>query len=142
MHVFTLITVCRSMIPFFFFLMIRRPPRSTLFPYTTLGKRFFSGVSGSCLPARARLANDKRGRRGFRVRVAWAVVPRKRGGFFGEGSIASSKRSGEGRGGEEGRFRGAPYYLKKKKKKMRVEVICQIINNCKHVKYELYRSKK
>src|SRR5574340_1638412 len=28
---------------FFFFLMIRRPPRSTLFPYTTL---FRSGVSG------------------------------------------------------------------------------------------------
>src|SRR2546422_1309292 len=27
MHIFT---------PFFFFLMIRRPPRSTLFPYTTL----------------------------------------------------------------------------------------------------------
>src|SRR3954467_1888014 len=25
-----------STIPFFFFLMIRRPPRSTLFPYTTL----------------------------------------------------------------------------------------------------------
>src|SRR2546429_5566817 len=24
------------MLPFFFFLMIRRPPRSTLFPYTTL----------------------------------------------------------------------------------------------------------
>src|SRR2546429_2233241 len=30
--------------PFFFFLMIRRPPRSTLFPYTTL---FRSAVSGS-----------------------------------------------------------------------------------------------
>src|SRR6266498_5920495 len=28
---------------FFFFLMIRRPPRSTLFPYTTL---FRSGASG------------------------------------------------------------------------------------------------
>src|SRR3989442_1657154 len=28
--------------PFFFFLMIRRPPRSTLFPYTTL---FRSGVA-------------------------------------------------------------------------------------------------
>src|SRR2546430_6205851 len=28
--------------PFFFFLMIRRPPRSTLFPYTTLFRsRFF-----------------------------------------------------------------------------------------------------
>src|SRR2546425_6290406 len=25
-----------TMVPFFFFLMIRRPPRSTLFPYTTL----------------------------------------------------------------------------------------------------------
>src|SRR6266536_5987226 len=24
------------LVPFFFFLMIRRPPRSTLFPYTTL----------------------------------------------------------------------------------------------------------
>src|SRR3989338_8782121 len=27
---------CLSLICFFFFLMIRRPPRSTLFPYTTL----------------------------------------------------------------------------------------------------------
>src|SRR5437879_7251553 len=26
---------------FFFFLMIRRPPRSTLFPYTTLFRSFF-----------------------------------------------------------------------------------------------------
>src|SRR2546430_12690603 len=28
------------MIAFFFFLMIRRPPRSTLFPYTTLFRSF------------------------------------------------------------------------------------------------------
>src|SRR3712207_6872617 len=28
---------------FFFFLMIRRPPRSTLFPYTTLFRSSFSG---------------------------------------------------------------------------------------------------
>src|SRR5438477_12930141 len=28
--------VCASLFLFFFFLMIRRPPRSTLFPYTTL----------------------------------------------------------------------------------------------------------
>src|SRR5471030_3453107 len=27
---------CHSLLVFFFFLMIRRPPRSTLFPYTTL----------------------------------------------------------------------------------------------------------
>src|SRR5467141_4331282 len=35
--------------PFFFFLMIRRPPRSTLFPYTTL---FRSGACGN-LPGAA-----------------------------------------------------------------------------------------
>src|SRR5256885_10291881 len=34
---------------FFFFLMIRRPPRSTLFPYTTL---FRSGVAHACLEGR------------------------------------------------------------------------------------------
>src|SRR3954449_13636594 len=28
--------LCHSLVLFFFFLMIRRPPRSTLFPYTTL----------------------------------------------------------------------------------------------------------
>src|SRR5256885_12630877 len=35
---------------FFFFLMIRRPPRSTLFPYTTL---FRSRCSGRSPPARS-----------------------------------------------------------------------------------------
>src|SRR2546430_9855339 len=30
--------------PVFFFLMIRRPPRSTLFPYTTLFRSQYSGV--------------------------------------------------------------------------------------------------
>src|SRR5260221_3865640 len=30
---------------FSFFLMIRRPPRSTLFPYTTLFRSFFTGMS-------------------------------------------------------------------------------------------------
>src|SRR3712207_7510715 len=36
---------------FFFFLMIRRPPRSTLFPYTTL---FRSPVHPAVLPGRQR----------------------------------------------------------------------------------------
>src|SRR2546422_3759928 len=31
-----MLVVCRVFSCFFFFLMIRRPPRSTLFPYTTL----------------------------------------------------------------------------------------------------------
>src|SRR3712207_8484485 len=35
---------------FFFFLMIRRPPRSTLFPYTTL---FRSGPSSACSTRRS-----------------------------------------------------------------------------------------
>src|SRR5256885_12167241 len=32
---------------FFFFLMIRRPPRSTLFPYTTLCRSLPLGVAGN-----------------------------------------------------------------------------------------------
>src|ERR1019366_10657449 len=32
--------------PFFFFLMIRRPPRSTLFPYTTLFRSCAHGHAG------------------------------------------------------------------------------------------------
>src|SRR6266581_105722 len=47
----------------FFFLMIRRPPRSTLFPYTTL---FRSGAR-PCVPAR----------RTSRSSSAWATSDRK-----------------------------------------------------------------
>src|SRR2546427_13120276 len=39
---------------FFFFLMIRRPPRSTLFPYTTLFKSLGSGERGAGSRARKR----------------------------------------------------------------------------------------
>src|SRR5688572_32108127 len=35
------LSVLMSLFPFFFFLMIRRPPRSTLFPYTTLFRSLF-----------------------------------------------------------------------------------------------------
>src|SRR5256885_16636715 len=49
---------------FFFFLMIRRPPRSTLFPYTTL---FRSGDrAGPCLPGRARTPRARSGGRAAR----------------------------------------------------------------------------
>src|SRR5256885_14042096 len=41
---------CISLNFFFFFLMIRRPPRSTLFPYTTL---FRSPSGGRRIPARS-----------------------------------------------------------------------------------------
>src|SRR5258707_4905449 len=37
---------------FFFFLMIRRPPRSTLFPYTTLFRSFLPGHAHAMFPGR------------------------------------------------------------------------------------------
>src|SRR5947208_6743348 len=46
-----------SLLSLFFFLMIRRPPRSTLFPYTTLFR-------SSRLAAVAAAARDARGARG------------------------------------------------------------------------------
>src|SRR5436309_6992938 len=48
----------------FFFLMIRRPPRSTLFPYTTL---FRSGRRPACCPL-AEIWNSKRSAKSFRDR--------------------------------------------------------------------------
>src|SRR2546430_2799760 len=44
------LSILNSIFSFFFFLMIRRPPRSTLFPYTTL---FRSPGTPRQLPARA-----------------------------------------------------------------------------------------
>src|SRR2546429_7159881 len=54
------------MILFFFFLMIRRPPRSTLFPYTTLF-RSRNPVDGELL---------SRGQR--QIRIIDALFPRRR----------------------------------------------------------------
>src|SRR5215216_6803101 len=49
---------------FFFFLMIRRPPRSTLFPYTTLFRsRSRSGLPSRALCLHARLRSSSGGSR-------------------------------------------------------------------------------
>src|SRR5437016_9557452 len=48
-----------SLLHFFFFLMIRRPPRSTLFPYTTL---FRSAVARAVRPDRPDLRVQRVGR--------------------------------------------------------------------------------
>src|SRR5256885_6195432 len=45
---------------FFFFLMIRRPPRSTLFPYTTLFRSRVRGLD----PGEVRVARRERGELG------------------------------------------------------------------------------
>src|SRR6476660_10272892 len=59
------------MFSLFFFLMIRRPPRSTLFPYTTLFR-------SRGAPAHARrLARDRRRRRAS-ARRRGARAPRRR----------------------------------------------------------------
>src|SRR2546422_4783207 len=41
---------CQFLLCFFFFLMIRRPPRSTLFPYTTLFRSPFVDYEAPRLP--------------------------------------------------------------------------------------------
>src|SRR5574340_1644068 len=45
-----------SYLPIFFFLMIRRPPRSTLFPYTTLFRSIPAPPPGSSPPGILRFA--------------------------------------------------------------------------------------
>src|SRR5258705_7586836 len=68
---------------FFFFLMIRRPPRSTLFPYTTLF-RSSSRADRDCRRGRrrrtaARASRGSRTRRGARPHLASRVPdPRPR----------------------------------------------------------------
>src|SRR2546427_6337771 len=60
---------------FFFFLMIRRPPRSTLFPYTTLFRSRF----------------HERGVDGCRIRSARIDDRRQRGGADGHQSLQRSE---------------------------------------------------
>src|SRR5215204_7561283 len=50
----------------FFFLMIRRPPRSTLFPYTTLFRSRGGFLSVTAVSADERFVLARRGPRGFR----------------------------------------------------------------------------
>src|SRR5256885_11751421 len=50
-------------VPRFFFLMIRRPPRSTLFPYTTLFRSPVPAATGhraSCLPPCAQSPSSRK----------------------------------------------------------------------------------
>src|SRR2546427_4669109 len=66
----------------FFFLMIRRPPRSTLFPYTTLFRS--PAAAGGALVRRAPAPQEDQGRvavrrrpapRGATARRAWPAPP-------------------------------------------------------------------
>src|SRR2546426_8445578 len=60
--------------PFLFFLMIRRPPRSTLFPYTTLFRSLATGqpvYAAESVP----LSRNRVSPRGAPARRAHAVLP-------------------------------------------------------------------
>src|SRR5256885_16112159 len=95
---------------FFFFLMIRRPPRSTLFPYTTLTE---SGATVAYPPETNNYHFEMElvvaiGKAGFRIAADQAhehIYGYARGLGLTRRDL---QRSGEGRGGEEGRSRGWP----------------------------------
>src|SRR2546422_8756874 len=108
--------------------MIRRPPRSTLFPYTTLFRSVGAYVLGGDLVRSDRYLVDV-------CVLGWTVRPVRRDGARpGDGvwvtgalggaqaalqALAAGRRpprSGERRVGEEGRSRGWPGPLKKKGK--------------------------
>src|SRR3712207_7345816 len=60
----------------FFFLMIRRPPRSTLFPYTTLFRSRGGHGPGPAVVGEHRDVGPHAGRCGHQPYVLDAVVPR------------------------------------------------------------------
>src|SRR5256885_17227478 len=84
----------------FFFLMIRRPPRSTLFPYTTLFRSARTYQSGA-----VRCPGIDQG-----MEIQW----RKRGagaaGLLPRLTTSSAPRSEERRVGKECRSRWSPYH--------------------------------
>src|SRR2546426_3889980 len=87
----------------FFFLMIRRPPRSTLFPYTTL---FRSPAGDRRVAAAAAGARHARHCSGLSPARGLAVPPGAgRGGGSGAGAPPRGGLRGGGRGGRAG---GAP----------------------------------
>src|ERR1019366_9643094 len=73
------LTLARSVTVVFFFLMIRRPPRSTLFPYTTLFRSGFRPCAGPPGPALRQtptslLATGGAANLGCRPPLRWRVV--------------------------------------------------------------------
>src|SRR3989454_12419677 len=107
---------------FFFFLMIRRPPRSTLFPYTTLFRSAPEGrlVATAPSPVDARLrGGGHRAPAPAARRLAGAAGSARAVGLGGGGVPAARgpaldrdrrRRSEERRVGKECRSRWSPYH--------------------------------
>src|SRR5574341_1816585 len=59
---------------FFFFLMIRRPPRSTLFPYTTLFRSAVLGVDLFTVGGEDHIANSNADRKSTRLNSSHQLI--------------------------------------------------------------------
>src|SRR2546422_3687593 len=94
---------------FFFFLMIRRPPRSTLFPYTTLFRSKLSLVN----PPPDGVVSDAVRFRGYEHVAELKVV-----------SVADSDRKSTRLNSSHGYISYAVFCLKKKKKHVIVRRVC------------------
>src|SRR5256886_14394061 len=100
--------------------MIRRPPRSTLFPYTTLFRSAQSGEERYALVADRGADRAAQGRRYSAPGAAGdprarTGRPLRRGGGGGGGGARPAGAAGGGgreggREGEEGGSRGGPYH--------------------------------
>src|SRR5215203_7192270 len=64
----------RAMAELFFFLMIRRPPRSTLFPYTTLFRSRRTSRTGGAGWRRAARLHGRRDRKSTRLNSSHANI--------------------------------------------------------------------
>src|SRR5690242_21958106 len=99
-HLACVLAVLDSCLILFFFLMIRRPPRSTLFPYTTL----FRSRDRAC-----------RRRRTGRGRGATVAVPRRDCGVDRHGRSACADRKSTRLNSSHMSISYAVFCLKKKK---------------------------
>src|SRR2546427_4783916 len=99
---------------FFFFLMIRRPPRSTLFPYTTLF-RSDCAVLGQLLPGRGGLAGRPARGHALERDGATGTAPSARAGRWHRHRDRKSTRLNS----SHSQISYAVFCLKKKKKQRR-----------------------
>src|SRR2546430_16931028 len=101
--------------------MIRRPPRSTLFPYTTLFRSLDLGEAGldvqRCLHLVGHQLVAEQHQSGVEQRLDRLAHPLA--------LLSAGERSEERRVGEEGRSRGSPDHLKKKKCKLTQVDVCR-----------------
>src|SRR3712207_8970537 len=98
----------------FFFLMIRRPPRSTLFPYTTL----FRSARGAVATRRARVASEASPSSRWRGDPASAEYVTAAPAAAGAAVTRSEEHTSEL---QSRQYIVCPLLLEKQKKKMRTE---------------------